>query len=118
MKMFLLGALSMYLISCIVAIILDETRLVDIWDFGEYYFHLPFLPITLAYLLIKHLPIMIHDSISLMRLGFNPVGKFMQFDDADTEILKQVIETTYNRAIHRYCQIIIKKENRTVKGGK
>ena len=104
MKMFLLGALSIYLLSCIIAIVFDETRLVDIWDFGEWYFHLPFLPFIFVYCFIRDLPVKVHDSIVLAKLGLNPFGKFGQIDGADTETIKKLMDNAKNKSIEVYCR--------------
>lgn len=86
MKVFLLGALTMYLLSCVVAIILDETRIVDIWDFSEWYFQLPILPFALVFEVIKKLC----GSWWLLKYGLNPFGKMSQLDNLSTEQLKEV----------------------------
>ena len=104
MKMFLFGALSIYLLSCIIAIVFDETRLVDIWDFGEWYFHLPFLPFIFVYYFIRDLPVKVHDSIVLAKLGLNPFGKFKQIDAADTETIKKLMDNAKNKSIEVYCR--------------
>lgn len=86
MKMFLLGALSMYLLSCVVAVILDETRIVDLWDFAEWYFQLPILPFALVFEFIKKLC----GSWWLIMYGINPFGKMSQLDGLSTEKLKEI----------------------------
>lgn len=86
MKMFLLGALSMYLLSCVVAVILDEIRIVDLWDFAEWYFQLPILPFALVFEVIKKL----FGSWWLLKYGLNPFGKMSQLDGLSTEKLKEI----------------------------
>ena len=107
MRMFLLGALSMYIVSCIVAIILDETRTVDIWDFGEVYFQIPLaivvFPIAFVQRIIKYR----HDAVLLWKLGCKPFGKYEQFDNLDNETLEKIRNGVHNTAIRRYCRDIL-----------
>lgn len=86
MRMFLLGALSMYLVSCVVVVILDETRIVDLWDFSEWYFQLPILPFVLVFEVNKKL----FGSWWLLKYGLNPFGKMSQLDGLSTEKLKEI----------------------------
>ena len=53
MLMFILGAISLYLISSIVAIILEELDIVDIWTFAEIYFSIVVLPFAGICILIR-----------------------------------------------------------------
>ena len=109
MKLFLLGALAMYLLSCAVACALEFTDLVDIWTFGEIYFELPVLILAFPVALVERLPKAIHDAKVLKKFGCNPFGKYCQFDDVDTEILKRISKGVHSSGIRLYCNRIIYK---------
>lgn len=106
MRMFLFGALSMYLVSCIVAIILNETRTIDIWDFGEIYFQIPLLPFAMIIEFIKKLA----GSWWLIKYGVNPFGKMGQLDNLSTEQLKEIYgKCEYDSNGRTYIRKILKK---------
>ena len=107
MRMFLLGALSMYIVSCIVAIILNETRTVDIWDFGEVYFQIPLAIVVFPIAFVQRLIKAFHDAVLLRKLGCKPFGKYEQFDDMDNDTLEKIRRGIHNTAIKRYCRDII-----------
>lgn len=112
---FLLGALTMYLVSCAVASILDLLGIAYIDSFAEPYFYLPLLIIVSPYyFLIKRLPKMIHDAKILKRYGFGIIGKYEQFDDADIETLEKIKREIYNSGIKRYCDDLIWKKEEEV----
>ncbi len=106
MRLFLFGALSMYLLSCVVAVILDETRIVDLWDFSEWYFQLPILPFAMAVEFIKKLA----SSWWLIKYGVNPFGKMGQLDNLSTEQLKEIYgKCEYDSNGRTYIRKILKK---------
>lgn len=107
MSLFLLGALSMYIVSCIVAIILNETRIVDIWDFGEIYFQIPLAIVVFPIAGIQRLIKAMHDYRVLKKLGCKPFGKYEQFYNLDNETLEKIRNGVHSTAIRRYCRDIL-----------
>lgn len=107
MRLFLLGALSMYIVSCIVAIILNETSTVDIWDFGEIYFQIPLAIVVFPIAGIQRLIKAMHDYRVLKKLGCNPFGKYEQFETLDNETLEKIRNGVHSTAIRRYCRDIL-----------
>lgn len=111
MKMIILGALAMYLVSCMVAIILNHFDIVDIWDFGEVYFNIPLVIIVFPFAFTKRLIRFRHDAVLLWKLGCKPFGKYEQFDDLDNDTLERIIKDIHSTPIKRYCsQIIHRRE--------
>lgn len=53
MSEFILGAVIFYLLSCLVACVLNVLDIVDFWSFGEVYFQLPLLPFLLPIVSVK-----------------------------------------------------------------
>ena len=115
MKMFIFGALSMYLISSFAAVALSHADIVDIWDFGEIYFNIPVAVIVFPYTFARRLVRFRHDAVLLWKLGCKPFGKYEQFDDLDNETLEKIIKGIHSTAVKRYCEVIILRKVR-VKG--
>lgn len=105
--MFICGALTIYLVSCIVAVLLDHFRIVDIWDFGEVYFNIPLVIIVFPFAFTKRLIRFRHDAVLLWKLGCKPFGKYEQFDDLNDETLDKIINGIQSTAIKLYCHQII-----------
>lgn len=101
--MFFLGALTFYLISAITGELLDYFKIVDAWDYGEWYCDIPFVPFIFIWDFFKKF----RRYILLTKLGFNPFGKITQFDDADNDTLKKVIDSIDSFPIQSYCRKVI-----------
>lgn len=115
MRMFLLGALCMYLVSSVIAVILDETGIVDYWSFGEVYFQVWLLPIVIPIALVQNVFKYARRYKAsllwyLIRHGVNPIGKTKQLDKlSKKELLYIQKNTPSNSAIHFYATKLLDK---------
>ena len=110
MKMFILGAVSFYIITSLVGFILDQLDILDKWDFGEFYIQLIPSLIIIPFTYIKS--IYDHwDYYKLMiRLGFF-FKKYEELRKLDTPTLRDIQNTKCGYAVRSYIDTILQERN-------
>jgi len=108
MKMFILGAVSFYVITSLIGFILDQLDILDNWDFGEIYTSLLLLPFVCIYNIFKNL----HDHWDyyklMIKLGYFH-KKYEEFRNLDTPTLRDIQNTKCGYAVRSYIDTILKE---------
>lgn len=110
MKMFILGAVSFYIITSLIGFILDRLDILDNWDFGEFYTQLIPTLVIIPFAFIKR--IYDHwDYYKLMiKLGYFH-KKYEELRNLDTPTLRDIQNTKCGYAIRSYIDTILKERN-------
>ena len=110
MKMFILGAVSFYIITSLIGFILDRLDILDNWDFGEFYTQLIPSIVVIPFTYIKS--IYDHwDYYKLMiRLGYF-FKKYEELRKLDTPTLRDIQNTKCGYAVRSYIDTILKERN-------
>lgn len=110
MKMFILGAVSFYIITSLIGFILDQLDILDDWDFGELYTQLIPTIIIFPFACIKR--IYDHwDYFKLMiKLGYFH-KKYEELRNLDTPTLRDIQNTKCGCAVRSYIDTILKERN-------
>lgn len=110
MKMFILGAICFYVVTSLGGFILDRLKILDNWDFGEYYTSLLLLPFAYIYSIFKNL----HDHWDyyklMIKLGYFH-KKYEEMRKLDTPTLRDIQNTKCGYAVRSYIDTILKERN-------
>lgn len=110
MKMFILGAICFYLTTSLSALILDHFKILDSWDFGEYYANLPILPFACIYGIFKNF----HDHWDYYKLTFKYGIFFKKYEylrKLTTEQLRKIQKTNCGWAVRHFIDEIMEERS-------
>lgn len=110
MKMFILGAVSFYIITSLIGFILDQLDILDYLTFGEFYTQLIPTIVVIPFAYIKN--IYDHwDYYKLMiKLGYLH-KKYEELRNLDTPTLRDIQNTKCGFAVRSYIDTILKERN-------
>lgn len=108
MKMFILGAVSFYVVTSLIGFILDQLEILDNWSFGEIYTQLipsiVIIPFTYVKCIYDH-----WDYYKLMiKLGYFH-KKYEEMRKLDTSTLRDIQNTKCGYAVRSFIDGILKE---------
>ena len=108
--MFILGAVCFYVVTSLIGFILDQLKILDNWNFGEFYTELIPLIIATPFVYIK--TIYDHwDYYKLMiKLGYFH-KKYEELRNLDTPTLRDIQNTKCGFTVRSYIDTILKERN-------
>jgi hypothetical protein len=108
MKMFILGAVSFYVVTSLIGFILDRLDILDNWDFGELYTGLIPLIVVTPFAYVKS----IYDHWDFYRIIIKNGLFFKKYEEMrklDTSTLKDIQKTSCGFAIRSFIDTILKE---------
>lgn len=110
MKMFILGAVSFYIITSLIGFILDQLDILDYLTFGEFYTQLIPTLVVIPFAYIKN----IYDHWNyyklMIKLGYLH-KKYEELRNLDTPTLRDIQNTKCGCAVRSYIDTILKERN-------
>lgn len=110
MKMFILGAVSFYVITSLIGFILDQLDILNNWDFGEFYTELIPLIIVTPFAYIKR----VYDHWDYYKLMIKYGMFFKKYEELrklDTPALRDIQNTKCGYAVRSFIDTILKERN-------
>lgn len=110
MEMFILGAVCFYVVTSLIGFILDRLKILDNWDFGEFYTGLIPLIIATPFVCIK--TIYDHwDYYCIIIKNGMFFKKYEEFKKLDTPTLRDIQNTKCGFAVRSFIDKILKERN-------
>lgn len=108
MKMFILGAVCFYVITSLVGFILDQLKILDNWDFGEFYTNLIPLIVVTPFAYVKK--IYNHwDYYKIIIKNGMLFKKYEELRKLDTPTLKKIQKTKCGSAVRSFINAILEE---------
>lgn len=110
MKMFILGAISFYIITSLIGFVLDQLDILDSFEFGDFYTQLIPSLVAIPFVYIKNIYEHWNYYILMIRLGY--LGKkYKELRNLDTPTLRDIQNTNCGYSIRSYIDKILEERN-------